>query len=198
MRPRWETSPASYHTRLSQLPSSPPPLHRWPLRLFRSSRTVPVALALVCAVGSIWLFPASAPPAPPCPLTFHTSAPPSAAGSHAHIRPAALLCCRTSSSLALIRTGDPPASVRSVPPRWRPRFYGIPGPAISPLAAAPFRTCRYPAVSSSPSLRPAVTPPDGPARSSGPGTSASASFFQAEDGIRDTSVTGVQTCALPI
>ena len=23
-------------------------------------------------------------------------------------------------------------------------------------------------------------------------------FFQAEDGIRDTSVTGVQTCALPI
>src|ERR1017187_7224041 len=24
------------------------------------------------------------------------------------------------------------------------------------------------------------------------------SFFQAEDGIRDTSVTGVQTCALPI
>src|ERR1017187_10080938 len=27
---------------------------------------------------------------------------------------------------------------------------------------------------------------------------ASSSFFQAEDGIRDTSVTGVQTCALPI
>src|SRR5437764_1596600 len=26
----------------------------------------------------------------------------------------------------------------------------------------------------------------------------SAFFFQAEDGIRDTSVTGVQTCALPI
>ena len=23
-------------------------------------------------------------------------------------------------------------------------------------------------------------------------------FFQAEDGIRDTSVTGVQTCALPV
>src|SRR5437763_3471757 len=28
--------------------------------------------------------------------------------------------------------------------------------------------------------------------------SCSASFIQAEDGIRDTSVTGVQTCALPI
>src|SRR5437764_5937269 len=27
---------------------------------------------------------------------------------------------------------------------------------------------------------------------------AAAFFFQAEDGIRDTSVTGVQTCALPI
>src|SRR3970040_2073887 len=29
-------------------------------------------------------------------------------------------------------------------------------------------------------------------------TAVSAFFFQAEDGIRDTSVTGVQTCALPI
>src|ERR1017187_10738835 len=29
-------------------------------------------------------------------------------------------------------------------------------------------------------------------------TPAVRSFFQAEDGIRDTSVTGVQTCALPI
>src|SRR6202011_2893038 len=29
-------------------------------------------------------------------------------------------------------------------------------------------------------------------------TVASRFFFQAEDGIRDTSVTGVQTCALPI
>ena len=28
--------------------------------------------------------------------------------------------------------------------------------------------------------------------------SADTFFFQAEDGIRDTSVTGVQTCALPI
>src|SRR5437762_2722632 len=33
----------------------------------------------------------------------------------------------------------------------------------------------------------------------GPGLgSGSGFFFQAEDGIRDTSVTGVQTCALPI
>src|SRR5436189_4322569 len=31
-----------------------------------------------------------------------------------------------------------------------------------------------------------------------PKTSMSVFFFQAEDGIRDTSVTGVQTCALPI
>ena len=30
------------------------------------------------------------------------------------------------------------------------------------------------------------------------GSSLSYFFFQAEDGIRDTSVTGVQTCALPI
>src|SRR5437763_15096467 len=30
------------------------------------------------------------------------------------------------------------------------------------------------------------------------GTKANPFFFQAEDGIRDTSVTGVQTCALPI
>src|SRR5260370_113264 len=30
------------------------------------------------------------------------------------------------------------------------------------------------------------------------GRSASLFFFQAEDGIRDSSVTGVQTCALPI
>src|SRR5437762_1666114 len=30
------------------------------------------------------------------------------------------------------------------------------------------------------------------------GTFACHFFFQAEDGIRDTSVTGVQTCALPI
>src|ERR1017187_5296254 len=35
----------------------------------------------------------------------------------------------------------------------------------------------------------------GYAANAGPGAS---SFFQAEDGIRDTSVTGVQTCALPI
>src|SRR6202162_6544172 len=31
-----------------------------------------------------------------------------------------------------------------------------------------------------------------------PGSSASHFFFQAEDGIRDIVVTGVQTCALPI
>src|SRR2546430_5716738 len=30
------------------------------------------------------------------------------------------------------------------------------------------------------------------------GSSASVFFFQAEDGIRDLTVTGVQTCALPI
>src|SRR5437879_5158025 len=30
------------------------------------------------------------------------------------------------------------------------------------------------------------------------GVAAADFFFQAEDGIRDTSVTGVQTCALPI
>ena len=29
-------------------------------------------------------------------------------------------------------------------------------------------------------------------------TSATKAFFQAEDGIRDIGVTGVQTCALPI
>src|SRR6476661_9809486 len=32
----------------------------------------------------------------------------------------------------------------------------------------------------------------------GPGGGPVAFFFQAEDGIRDSSVTGVQTCALPI
>src|SRR2546430_11468040 len=36
------------------------------------------------------------------------------------------------------------------------------------------------------------------ATSSGLGRSCSTCFFQAEDGIRDWTVTGVQTCALPI
>src|SRR5437763_3131235 len=40
---------------------------------------------------------------------------------------------------------------------------------------------------------------DRPSLSTRPAASSCASFFfQAEDGIRDTSVTGVQTCALPI
>src|SRR5438046_3303238 len=40
-----------------------------------------------------------------------------------------------------------------------------------------------------------MDPTRGPAR---PSRSRSPFFFQAEDGIRDWSVTGVQTCALPI
>ena len=36
------------------------------------------------------------------------------------------------------------------------------------------------------------------AASSGVGNSGYSLFFQAEDGIRDIGVTGVQTCALPI
>ena len=35
-------------------------------------------------------------------------------------------------------------------------------------------------------------------RQDGGGGGGGCVFFQAEDGIRDTSVTGVQTCALPI
>src|SRR5437762_12277273 len=37
-----------------------------------------------------------------------------------------------------------------------------------------------------------------PRASSMPAAAFATFFFQAEDGIRDTSVTGVQTCALPI
>src|SRR2546429_3888337 len=40
--------------------------------------------------------------------------------------------------------------------------------------------------------------PDGRADSSARSLRSSCFFFQAEDGIRDVAVTGVQTCALPI
>src|SRR5688572_30963267 len=56
-------------------------------------------------------------------------------------------------------------------------------------------------VSQTPSKRTATRAPtdlSSPWRSEAPRRSSCSFFFQAEDGIRDLTVTGVQTCALPI
>src|SRR5260370_253020 len=55
-----------------------------------------------------------------------------------------------------------------------------------------------PAWSTNPLPRFLSTPTTACPSSPVPATSSHLFFFQAEDGIRDSSVTGVQTCALPI
>src|SRR5256885_8837728 len=67
---------------------------------------------------------------------------------------------------------------------------GMTAALVSPLSLARIRRCFLP-VTFRGSLLPAPGVPSGPKLSHG-------CFFQAEDGIRDYKVTGVQTCALPI
>src|SRR5215813_11282157 len=71
----------------------------------------------------------------------------------------------------------------------------VPGPPELPAHTAP-----VPPGQSRSSVAPPQQPPETPrpAVPAAPSVRQLAFFFQAEDGIRDADVTGVQTCALPI
>src|SRR5262249_56662453 len=79
---------------------------------------------------------------------------------------------------------------------WRPQS--------RPLSSLASPACPLRAPSRAPAFSAPTPPPPRPPSRSAPAIRSSVSvreslfFFQAEDGIRDWSVTGVQTCALPI